>query len=91
VARRGDVGPAGDVGTEKRAADPFGRIRARLLVPVGDEHVHPVRGEPLRDPGAYPCRASRYQSGHPVEFHGGSVRPGTDIPIRSWSGVRMSV
>jgi hypothetical protein len=77
--RRGDVSPVCDVGTEKRAADPFGRNRARLLVPVGDDHVHAFRGEPLRDPGAYPFRTSRHQSGRPVEFHDGSVRPGTDI------------
>ena len=28
-----------------------------------------------------------YQSRQSVEFHGGSVRPGTDIPIRSRLGV----
>jgi len=45
--------------------------------------VHALRGEPFCDPGAYPGRTSRYQSRQSVEFHGGSVRPGTDIPIRS--------
>jgi hypothetical protein len=89
--RRVDIGPVGDVGTAERAADPFGHIRARLLVPVGDDHVHARRGQPLRDPGANPGRTSGHQSGHPVEFHGGSVRPGTDIPIRSRPGVRMGL
>ena len=35
--------------------------------------------------------ASMTASGHPVEVHGRSVRPGTDIPIRSRPGVRMGV
>jgi hypothetical protein len=89
--RRVHVGPVSDVGAAERAAGPFGHNRARLLVPVGDDHVHALRGQPLRDPGAYSCRASCHQSGHPVEFHGGSVRPGTDIPIRSLPGVRMGL
>ena len=79
---RVDVGPVGEIGAEERAADPFGHSRSRPLVEVGDDHVHAFRGEPLRDPGAYPVCTSGHQSRHPVEFHGGSVRPGTDIPRR---------
>jgi len=87
VDGRVDVGPVGEVGTEERAADPFGRNRALPVVEVGDDHVHALRGEPFRDPGP----ASRHQCGDSAEFHGGSVRPGTDIPIRSRLRVRMSV
>jgi hypothetical protein len=91
VDRRVDVGRVSEVGAEERAADPFGRNRAPPVVEVGDDDVHALGGEPLRDSGADPGRTSRHQSCQPVEFHGGSVRPGTDIPIRSRLGVRMSV
>jgi hypothetical protein len=91
VDGRVDVGPVGEVGAEERAADPFGRNRALPVVEVGDDHVHALGGEPFRDPGANPGRTSRHQSRQSAEFHGGSVRPGTDIPFRSQLGVRMGV
>jgi hypothetical protein len=91
IDRRVDVSPVSKVGPEERAADPFGHSRARPLVQVGDDHVHALGGEPLRDPGADPGRTPRHQSRQSVEFHGGSVRPGTDIPIRSRLGVRMGL
>jgi hypothetical protein len=78
VDRRADVGRVGEVGAEERAAGPFGHNRARPFVEVGDDHVHALRGEPFRDPGADPGRTSRHQSGQPVEFHGGIVWRGTD-------------
>jgi hypothetical protein len=61
-------------------ADPFGHNRARPFVQVGDDHVHALRGEPFRDPGAYPVRTPRHQSRQSVEFHVGIVGSGTDIP-----------
>jgi hypothetical protein len=91
VDRRADVGRVSEVGAEERAAGPFGHNRARPFVKVGDDHVHALGREPFRDPGADPGRTSRHQSRQSVEFHGGSVRPGTDIPIRSRLGVRMSL
>src|SRR5207248_6557244 len=72
-----------------RAAGPSGHNCPRPFVKVGDDHVHALRGEPFRDPGADPGRTARHQSRQSVEFHGGSVRPGTDIPIRSRLGVRI--
>jgi hypothetical protein len=89
--RRVNVGRVSEVGAQERAADPFGHNRARPFVQVGDDYVHALRGEPFRDPGADPGRTSRHQSRQSVEFHGGSVRPGTDIPIRSRLGVRMGI
>jgi hypothetical protein len=89
VDGRVDVAPVGEIGMDERAADPFGHNWARPVVPVGDDHVHALRGEPLRDPGAYPVRAPRHQSRHPVEFHDGIVGPGTDIPFLSQPGVKM--
>ena len=83
VDRRADAGPVSEVGADERAADPFGQNRTLPVVEVGDDHVHTLGGEPLRDPGAYPVRTSRHQCGHSVEFHGGIVGPGTDIPFRS--------
>jgi len=80
VDRCVDVGSVGEVGVEERAADPFGRSRARPFVQVGDDDVHALGGEPLRDPCAYPGRASRYQSRQSVEFHGDIVGSGTDNP-----------
>ena len=56
-----------------------GQMQLTRTAMVSRSPVHALRGEPFRDPGAYPRRTSRDQSGHPVEFHGGSVRPGTDI------------
>jgi hypothetical protein len=91
VDRRVDVGPVGEVGTEERAAGPFGHNRPRLLVTVGDDHVHALGGEPFRDAGADPGRTPRHQSRQSVEFHGGSIRPGTDIPFRSRRRVRMGI
>jgi hypothetical protein len=91
VDGRAHVGPVSEVGAEERAADPFGRNRALPFVAVGDDHVHALGREPLRDPGAYPVRASCHQCGYSVEFHGGIVRPGTDIPFRSQPGVRMGL
>jgi hypothetical protein len=86
-----DAGPVGEIGMDERAADPFGHSWARTVVPVGDDHVHALGGEPFRDPGADSGRTSRHQSRPSVEFHGGSVRPGTDIPIRSRLGVEMGL
>jgi hypothetical protein len=63
----------------ERPADPRGGGRAGPLVPVGDDHAHAFGGEPLRDPAAYPVRASRHQSGHSFKVHYGSVGRGTDI------------
>ena len=57
-----------------------GQMQLTRTAMVSRSPVHALRGEPFRDPGAYPRRTSRHQSGHPVEFHGGSVRPGTDLP-----------
>jgi hypothetical protein len=91
VDRRADAGPVGEVGADERAADPFGQNRTLPVVEVGDDHVHALGREPLRDPGAYPVRTSRHQCGHSVDFHDGIVGPGTDIPFRSQPGVRMSV
>jgi hypothetical protein len=91
VDGRVDAGPVSEVGAEERAADPFGRNWALPVVEVGDDHVHALGGEPFRDPGADSGRTSRHQSRQSVEFHGGSVRPGTDIPIRSRLGVRMGL
>ena len=89
VHRRADAGPVSEVGADERATDPFGQNRTLPVVEVGDDHVQALGGEPLRDPGAYPVRTSRHQCGHSVEFHGGIVGPGTDIPFRVRPGVRM--
>jgi hypothetical protein len=83
VDGRMDAGPVSEVGADKRAADPFGQNRALPVVEVGDDQLHALGGEPLRDPGADPVRTSRHQCGRSVEFHGGIVGPGTDIPFRS--------
>ena len=91
VDGRMDADPVCEVGAEERAADPFGQNRTLPVVEVGDDHVHALGGEPLRDPGAYPVRASRHQCGYSVEFHDRIVGPGTDIPFRSQPGVRMAV
>jgi hypothetical protein len=88
---RVDASPVTEVRAEERAANPFGRNRALPVVEVGDDQVHALGGEPFRDPGADPVRASRHQCGHSAKFHGGIVGPGTDIPFRSQPGVRMAV
>jgi hypothetical protein len=46
-----DAGPVSEVGSDERAADPFGQYRALPVVEVGDDHVPALGGEPLRDPG----------------------------------------
>jgi hypothetical protein len=75
---RPDPGPGTDIRADERPADPRCRGWPGLLAEIGDDHVHALRREPLRDPGANPVRASRHQSDLSLEVHGGIVCRGTD-------------
>jgi hypothetical protein len=80
--RQAHPGLGRDVRLDERPADPARGPRASLPVQIGDDHVHALARQPLRDPRPDPGRAAGHQSGQSVTIHASILHRATDIPRR---------
>lgn len=86
--RRAHAGLGSNICADERSARLGGRGLAGGLVEVGDDHVHALRGEPLRDPSADPVRPACYQGGRSREVRDRILLRGTDTPAGAANGRR---